>query len=196
MWLVVVGVALAIEAGPPPELAFDEAERAALAAGQTVYRYEHADGLDHGMAARLVDATPEAVWRHVLDYDAYVTYLPYVTASSTDRVEAGRTFCTMELTTKGIVTRYEVENRLRLDEGYVGLEMVATEGPIVKAASGWWQVTPWEDGRVLLAYRIAFDTAWWVPWFTKRYAARQGLPRVAHLVGERAEADPVGQASR
>ena len=62
----------------------------------------------------------------------------------------------------------------------------------VRKAIGSWRVEPWgpDPARTLITYRVQLDTAWWIPWFTKRFAARQGLPTVTRLIGRRAEANP------
>jgi ribosome-associated toxin RatA of RatAB toxin-antitoxin module len=183
-------LAIGFAAGAPAPPGFDDDEVARLATGETVYRYEVVDGRDGGIAARLVQASADDLWHEILDYDAYVEYLPYVTASSTEAAypeEAGHVVeSSIQLTTRGRVTTYRVRNAWHPDQGYLDFVMTG-RGP-VKGGTGWWRVDPWPtDGRMLLVYRVELVTAWWVPWFTKRMAARRGLPTVVQLVGERAE---------
>lgn len=177
----------------PPAIALSASEREALDRGDTVYRYERWNGIDGGVAARLVRAPVDVVWKHVLDYDRYVDFMPYVTGSSADRRYRDGDHvdyeCSMELTTKGIVTRYTVRNHFHGDDGWMTFRMLPAGGNPLSEATGYWRVEPWDADptRTLVAYRIDIDTAWYVPGFLKRKAADRGLPTVARLIAKRAE---------
>jgi ribosome-associated toxin RatA of RatAB toxin-antitoxin module len=177
----------------PPSFAFDDAERSALQAGEVVYRYERWGVLDGGVAAIVVDAPADIVWKHIVDYDDYVRFLPYVTASSTDNVVRGLDTviydCSMELTTKGIVTRYQVRNWHFPDRGYMTFRMLPMAGNPLDSATGYWRLEAFDGdpARTILAYRIDIDTSWYVPAFLKNRAADRGLPTVARLIAREAE---------
>lgn len=177
----------------PPAFAFDETERATLDDGGTVHRYERWNDIDGGVAAIVVDAPEDVVWKHILDYDRYVKFMPYVTASTLDETTPGADQtvydCSMELTTKGIVTRYTVRNVHVAPQGYMTFTMLPLAGNPLREATGYWRVEPWQDDptRTVMAYRIDIDTAWYVPAFVKNKAADRGLPTVAALIAKQAE---------
>ncbi len=183
---------------PPAAVELSPAETAALIRGETVYRYAREDGVERGLSVTLVQASPGDIWPHVLDYDAYVRFLPYVTASTTEgvrEVDGGEVHeCTLELTTKGITTRYLVHNHWLQASDRVGFTMASRSGAPVKGGVGWWSTGPWpgDPSRTLLTYQVALDLSWYVPAGFKRRAAPTGLPRLAALIARRAEASPEG----
>ncbi|MCK6517601.1 hypothetical protein L6R46_21375, partial [Myxococcota bacterium] len=100
---------------PAPPLELTDAERARLDAGEVVWRADLNKGGSAGRSMVLVRASEEQVWDVILNPDDYVLFLPYVTASwaepgGSDRAQATLRWG-MELTTKGVVTRYAVESR-------------------------------------------------------------------------------------
>jgi ribosome-associated toxin RatA of RatAB toxin-antitoxin module len=163
-----------------------------------VSRRERWNGLDGGLAAIVVDAPVDVVWKHIVDYDAYVVFLPYVTASSLDATwplgDHTVYDCSMQLTTKGIVTRYKVRNWRYDSEGYMTFRMLPMAGNPLDQATGYWRVEPWSEDarRTLMAYRIDVDTSWYIPAFIRNKAAARALPTVVQLIADRAEAEAAG----
>jgi ribosome-associated toxin RatA of RatAB toxin-antitoxin module len=179
-------------AEPPPIATFAADESAALARGELIVTVDSGQG---GFAAIVVDAPIDEVWAQVVDFDRYVDFLPYVTASHTDRVdEAGdhtTIDCSLELTTRGVVTRYSVRNAWYRDQGWMAFAMLPGPGNPLDAATGWWRVAPLPDDprRTLLMYSIDVNAAWWVPGFIRAKATDRAVPTVAKLIARRAEVD-------
>lgn len=200
MILQAIGLATALAAAPeaPPALSYTDEECARLDAGEAVSREEPWQERTGIVAAILIDAPAEVVWRQVIDYDAYVQFMPYVTASSTDKVIAANDHtdidCSMELTTKGFVTRYDVRNHWYPDEGFMQFELLPSHAGPLKHADGYWRVEPWQKdpSRTMLAYRLDVELPWYVPAFAWDMASNR-LPRVVHLLAKRAEADARGE---
>lgn len=177
---------------PPPNLEITSEERVLLEAGQVVYRSDLAREGSSGLSMVLVNTPAKDVWEVVLDFDSYVLFLPYVTASWSELREplhAGVTRLRwgMELTTKGVVTRYAVEGRLHSPGGYMTWEMVPVGSSPMSRATGYWMSSAWDDGRTLLIYSVDVETAWWLPISVHRKAADRGLPATVALFGRRAE---------
>ncbi|TNE91220.1 MAG: hypothetical protein EP330_06135 [Deltaproteobacteria bacterium] len=191
-------------------LGLDEAQQAELAKEGGLFRYDRAGlGLDAddasgsyeaGLSMTVIDGTPDEIWPHIEDCDAYVTYLPYVTGSTRsehETTDAGATWtCAMELTTKGFVTRYAVSTEYERDAGLARFEMVEGSGNVLRSARGFWQTVAWPDNpdQTLLVYVFESRAAWWVPGFAKRMAAERGLSDITRLVGRQVErARPVAE---
>ncbi|MBN1337580.1 MAG: SRPBCC family protein [Deltaproteobacteria bacterium] len=166
----------------------------ALKAGRAIHRHEREDGgRVSGLSAVVARAAPEEVWRHVLDFDAYASFLPYVTSSRTvDRSEEAdgpKIVAALELTTLRIVTRYRMEHRPHVEEGWCSWTLVPERGNPLRGATGSWQISPFDGdpGRTLLVYRADVTMGWWIPDFLQVRAAERGLPVLVDLVRRRAE---------
>ena len=172
-------------ASPEPSVA----ELEQLEAGRVVVRSDTARGGSTGLSMRLVAAAPERIWAVVLDFDGYADFLPYVTASWTEarpeQLGPGRYRWGMELTTRGVTTRYSVD--CRQAEGELDWTMSPVGVSPMRGSSGSWRVLPWDAQRVLLVYLASVDTAWWVPPSVHRQAADRGLSGIVELVAQQAE---------
>lgn len=180
----------------PPTLEFSPEELDRLAAGGTIYRHEAYEDRVVGVAAVATRAAPEAIWRHITDYDAYVRFLPYVTASRTVGTDGRRTTCALELTTLGVVTRYEMENWAWPERGYLNWALSPAAGNPLQGATGSWQVSPFtgtlppdSPPLTLLSYRTEVTMSWWIPDFLQARAADRGLPTLVRLIRRQAEAE-------
>lgn len=173
-------------ASPEP----NAAELRALEAGRVVVRSDTGRGGSMGLSMRLVQASAERIWEVVLDFDGYVDFLPYVTASWTEgtptQLGEGRYRWGMELTTRGVTTRYSVD--CRRAEGELDWTMSPVGASPMRSSTGSWRVVPWDAQRVLLVYVATVDTAWWVPPSVHRQAADRGLSGIVDLVAQQAEA--------
>lgn len=142
----------------------------------------------------LVEASSAEVWAVIEGFGAYVEFLPYVTASyvlaSPDELGEGTWRWGMELTAKGVVTRYVTD--ARRDGDVMTWEMQPEGSSPMRRSAGSWEVRAWDADRVLLIYRAQADTAWWIPVFVHRKAADAGLPAMVRLVAARAVDSPGG----
>lgn len=169
------------------------AEQAVLARGDAVARHwSEGRGRSRGLSAILVAAPPSLVWRQIVEFDAYVEYMPYVTASWvsswTEEAEYTHIVAGYHLTTMGITTRYRLDNRWYPDRGVMVFDVAPDgSGPIV-SGDGWWRVSGWPaaPGKVLLEYTVDMGMQWWVPGSLERKAADR-LPVVVRLIKRRAE---------
>ena len=177
-----------------PSITWTAEERATLSGGQPVSRHwRDTDGRARGLSAAVVSAPAPSVWAQVVDLDAYVKFLPYVTASHTDRVEPRGDHTLIiggyQLTTMGVTTRYRLDNRWYVDRDVLVFDIASEGAGPIDTGDGWWRVTPWEGpgGQVLLEYSVDLAMRWWVPSFLERRAADR-LPVLVRLMKQRAEA--------
>ena len=174
----------------PPMVAVDADLRASLDAGELYTTIREGEG---GLGMIVANAPPSAVWSVIVDFDRYVDFLPYVTGSSvdarTDAADHSVIDCTMELTTKGFVTRYTVRNTWWTDAGWMGFVMLPQPGNPLRQATGYWRVEAWngDPNRSLVTYQVDATADWWVPAFVRSKATDNAVPRVIKLVAKRAE---------
>jgi ribosome-associated toxin RatA of RatAB toxin-antitoxin module len=180
-----VQVALAGPGSP----AWTSEELAVLEDGRSVYRHwRDVQGGQHGVGAIVVGAPEQAVWGHILDLDSYVEYLPYVTASELLSEDGERYDGRIAVTTLGLTTTYELDHARHPGDSYATFVMTPVGSSPVEAATGWWKVSEWVGGRVLVEYAIDVDLDWYVPSFFQRKAARRGLPVLLTWIKLRSEA--------
>ncbi len=179
---------------PPTPLSYSAEELDLLRSGQAVYRSRDlGHSILEGSSAVVATAPTTAVWRQILDFDSYVDYLPYITASETILRESlpgkERVAAFLELTTMGIVTRYRVENYWFPDKGYLNWVMSPKAITPLNRVTGSWLIIPFEGSseQTLLEYRVMVSIQWWVPGFLQLRAANRGLPTIVALIKKRAE---------
>lgn len=179
----------------PDHVEFTDQERSAMVAGEVVYKVTKASSNRLvGVSAAVTTAPPEVLWKHILDFDAYVTYLPYVTASQTESrtpIDHGEwVVARLELTTLGVVTRYVMENAWYPERGFLNWMLVPKASNPLNRVYGSWQVEPLQgmEGRWVLIYSADADLRWWVPDFLQARAADRGLAVLVKLIRKRAEA--------
>ncbi len=187
-WLVAIALAASDWDVLPPRTAPSAAELGQLRAGSAVYRSTLERGLSTGLAFAVAEASVAEVWEEVLDFDAYVQFMPYVTASRTASVQGDRIDWQMELTTMGVVTRYLVENHRYPEQDVLTWNMQPRGGTPLLGASGWWRVEPFEGDpdRTLIVYGTSVEVSWWVPMALHDKAASR-LPTMVELIRDRAE---------
>jgi len=170
-------------------------EQATLDRGEAVSRYwKDGDGRSRGLSAVVVNAPAPAVWHAIVDFDAYVQFMPYVTASYVTSWEEAtdytRILAGYQLTTLGVNTRYKLDNRWYPDQGLMIFDVRPEGSGPISAGDGFWRVSPWKTaGAVLLEYSVDMSMQWWVPSVLERKAASR-LPTVVRLMKRQAERDP------
>lgn len=171
----------------PPPLAFTETERAHLDAGAIVFRAE--EGSELSLAAVVLDASPDAIWDAVLGFDQYVDFLPYVTKSiqtGTWTVDEHQVIdAEFELTTRGVVTRYDIRHAVWRDRGYALFHLLPNSPGPLSEVNGVWRVEQWSDGRQLLSATIDARANWFIPAFIRTKATDRALPTAVKLIGRR-----------
>lgn len=176
-----------------PRTSWTATEQATLERGEAVSRHwRDATGRARGLSAVLVRAPAAAVWKAIVDIDAYVEFMPYVTASyvtSWDEApDHTRIVAGYHLTTLGVTTRYRLDHRWYADQGLILFDVVPEGSGPIAAGDGFWRVSPWKGASelVLLEYSVDMAMQWWVPSMLERKAASR-LPTVVRLMKRRAE---------
>ncbi len=183
-----------LEATPNTTLSAEE--RAALERGEAISRHwRDAQGRARGLSAVLVNAPATSVWKAIVDVDAYVEFLPYVTASYVlsweEETDYTRILAGYSLTTMGVTTKYRLDHRWYADKGVIVFDVIPEGSSPIAAGDGFWRVSPYRGarGQVLLEYSVDMAMQWWVPSVLERKAASR-LPTVVRLIKRRAEQPP------
>lgn len=193
---LLLSAALASPPPQPPPVELTLIETRLLRRGSTVYRHIREEGRERGASFTLVDATPAEIWPHVLDVDAYVSFLPYVTASRdvSQHQEGAQVVSdsTLEFTTRGITTHYDLQHRWLPGVDTVAFTMSPVGRSPMRGSTGWWQAEPWAEDptKTLLSYHVDVELAWWIPRKYRRTSAIYGLSVITDLVGRQAEPSP------
>ena len=167
-------------------------EAAALNRGEAVARHwKDASGRYQGLSAVPISAPSSVIWHQIVDFDAYVEFMPYVTASWvsswTEEADCTRIVAGYHLTTKGYVTRYRLDNRWYPDKSVLVFNVSPESTGPLTSGDGWWRVSPWNGGgKLLLEYSVDMGMQWWVPGALERKAADR-LPLVVRLMKRRSE---------
>lgn len=181
-----------------PNTSWSADERAALERGEAISRHwRDAEGRARGLSAVLVNASTVNVWKVIVDIDAYVEFMPYVTASYVTRWTEAEIYTQIEagyhLTTLGVTTRYRLDHRWYADKGVIVFDVLPEGSSPIAAGDGFWRVSAWNGSpgpggrpRVILEYSVDMAMQWWVPSVLERKAASR-LPTVVRLIKRRAE---------
>jgi ribosome-associated toxin RatA of RatAB toxin-antitoxin module len=175
--LAVLAGARVAPAGPGPAADLSGDQRRQLAAGEVVVRDALPPGASKtargGTALAMVRASPEQVWRVLVDYPGHARYYPRVTAAEV-----------VESTERQVVVRYEVgigpvsfnfHMNKYPDPRRRRIEWHLAEGRangLFRENSGYWQVEA-ADRASLVTYAIAVRTL--VPAFLTLGAERDSL---------------------
>jgi ribosome-associated toxin RatA of RatAB toxin-antitoxin module len=193
--LAVVGLAAGLATvTPATELSADQRRR--LAAGEVIVRDVLPPGASDqargGTAVALVRATPEQVWRVLVDYPGHARYYPRVTSAEV-----------VEQAARHVVVRYQVaigpfSFAFHMDKypdpGRRRIEWHLSDGHskgLFRENSGYWQVDE-QAGSSLVTYAIAVRTV--LPGFMTGSSERESLTET--ITAMRRLAEQGGGAAR
>jgi ribosome-associated toxin RatA of RatAB toxin-antitoxin module len=167
-------------------------ERLRLARGEILVSAELPPGADAeaqgGTAVALVRATPDAVWRVLVDYPRHSGLFPRVVAARVLEHEDRRTLVRYVIGVGPFSFGFHVNNYP--DAGHRRLDWrLAGDQPndLFRASRGYWQLDPETEG-VVVTYAMAARTV--LPGFLTRGAERDGLIQTIRAVRARAEGEP------
>jgi ribosome-associated toxin RatA of RatAB toxin-antitoxin module len=141
-----------------------------------------------GTATALVRATPDAVWRVLVDYRRHSGLYPRVVAADVLEDDQGRTLVRYALGVGPFSFRFHVNNYADAAHRRIDWHLADDRrNDLFRASTGYWLLEPDRDG-VVLTYAMAARTV--LPAFLTRGAERDGLVQTIKAVRERAEREP------
>jgi ribosome-associated toxin RatA of RatAB toxin-antitoxin module len=191
--LVALASGLATVASPATLSQLSEDQRRRLQAGEVIVGEEMPPGASElargGTALALVRASPEKVWRILVDYPGHSRYYPRVVAAEVVQGDERRVLVRYHVGIGPFAFAFHMDKfpdarRRRIDwhlaEGH-------SHG-LFRENSGYWQVDP-ADAASLVTYAIAVRTV--MPTFVTRGAERESLTETITALRKLAEA-PTG----
>ena len=162
--MVVLAVSLLGAASTAPTSAITEDVRGRLAAGEVVVTDELPPGASNtahgGTAVAVLRASPELVWRVIVDYRGHPRYYPRVTAADVVEVDARRAIVHYRVAVGPFSFSFDMEKYP--DPLRRRVEWRLAEGRphgLFRENSGYWQVNPTDNGDAsLVTYAIAVRT--------------------------------------
>jgi ribosome-associated toxin RatA of RatAB toxin-antitoxin module len=196
--LALLGGALVTAASPASLRELSEDQRRRLAAGEVIVGDTMPPGASEtargGTALALVRASPEQVWRVLVDYPGHARYYPRVVAAEVVGGDERRVLVRYQV---GIgpfsfafhMDKFPDPRRRRIDwhlaEGH-------SHG-LFSENTGYWQVDA-ADAASLVTYAIAVRTL--LPAFVTRGAERESLTETVTAMRKLAEAEPGARSDR
>ena len=162
--MVVLAVSLLAAASTAPTSAITEDVRGRLAAGEVVVTDELPPGASNtahgGTAVAVLRASPEQVWRVIVDYRGHPRYYPRVTAADVVEIDERRAIVHYRVAVGPFSFRFYMEKYP--DPLRRRVEWHLAEGRphgLFRENSGYWQVNPTDNGDAsLVTYAIAVRT--------------------------------------
>jgi len=162
--MVVLAVSLLAAASAAPTAGTSEEVRRRLAAGEVVVTDELPPGASTtahgGTAVAILRASPEQVWRVIVDYRGHPRYYPRVTAADVVEMDEQRAIVHYRVTVGPFSFRFYMEKYP--DPLRRRVEWHLAEGRshgLFRENSGYWQINPTDDGDAsLVTYAIAVRT--------------------------------------
>jgi ribosome-associated toxin RatA of RatAB toxin-antitoxin module len=162
--MIVLAVSLLAAASTVPTSRMSEDVRRRLAAGEVVVTDElppSASNTAHGgTAVAILRASPEQVWRVIVDYRGHPRYYPRVTAADVVEIDERRAIVHYQVTVGPFSFRFYMEKCP--DPLRRRVEWHLAEGRphgLFWENSGYWQIDPTDDGNAsLVSYAIAVRT--------------------------------------
>ena len=162
--MVVLAVSLLAAASTAPNARPSEDVRRRLAAGEVVVTDELPPGASEtahgGTAVAVMRASPEQVWRVIVDYPGHPRYYPHVTAADVVEEDERRAIVHYRVTVGPFSFRFYMEKYP--DPLRRRVEWHLAEGRphgLFRENSGYWQINPANGGDAsLVTYAIAVRT--------------------------------------
>ena len=180
----------------PPPVLFTEADIAQLKAGQSVFVYQHIKGHDLAVAAVTSWADKHEIWRQVRLVQEYpkvltaLTMAKTVSETSKDDFDEIKVALDMEVPVP-VPGRVDLTGRFYKDQRYLVFSQDPAEKKEKRAlehAVGYWQVTPFEEDKVLVVLMVDVLPSFPVPVPARQMIGEQVLPTLVWNLCRTAEA--------
>lgn len=145
-----------------------------LEAGEVVTRLLSQEGGTGVEASAIIDATPEAVYGVVTDYDHYPEFIPSLVDAKVLEWESDDVCVLMEKLKVAFKT-IEYAIRITHDRRKLSTRWTKHDG-FLRRNDGGWTCKPHGKGRTLVTYRVAVEAGLLVPQFVIDRLSRGSLP--------------------
>lgn len=174
----------------PTKLTTDE--EAMLAQAQAVrkqIRYANTSG-GRGIAIMDVHATPEQIWKVILDFSSYPEWIDHLEKCRIYKREGNHIYVDFVISAFGLDVEYYIDHTYNAEAGYMTWTLDYARTSDIEDSTGYWLVypVPGKDGWSRVEYTVDLRVKSWVPDFVQNMLANQGLEKATSWVKKQAEA--------
>ena len=173
----------------PTPSALTAAEKAQLEKGEPVRKQvKHATG-GRGIAIMDVNASPDKVWKVILDYSGYPNWIENLESTSVYAQGAGHHKVQFNLSVAMMDITYYIDHHHQPDKGYLTWHLDYTRESDIDDSTGYWLVypTPGYEGWTRVEYTVDLRLKGWVPGIVENMLAKKGLVMATSWVKKQAE---------
>lgn len=139
-------------------LDFTEKEISQLAKGELIRKplpQSRKNGFYGGAGFAIIDASPEAVWKALSDYEAYPEMFPRTVEAKEVSRKDGDSLIRMLIGYKILSIKYHISITRDWATRTVTFKLAENKPHDIESTRGYWKLFPQADGRTLVAYAVA-----------------------------------------
>jgi len=174
----------------PKPTKLSKSEVVTIKEGRAVRRQVKNDSGGRGIAIMDVKASPDKIWKTIVDYKAYPNWIDKLDKTSIygGTPETGLKV-KFELSVIGMDVIYFIDHSYHPDKGYMTWTLDYTRESDLDDSTGYWLVYPSPDtpGATRVEYTVDMRLKGWVPGFVENMLAKKGLTMATSWVKKQAE---------
>ena len=165
-------------------------EQASLESGEAVRRQVKNESGGRGIAIMDVKAPPEKIWKIILDYSQYPSWIDNLKRTQVYGGNAEKGYnVEFELGVLGMQITYYIDHDLHADKGHLTWQLDYSRESDIDDSTGYWLVYPVPDrpGVTRVEYSVDLRLKGWVPGIVENMLANKGLVLATSWVKQQAE---------
>jgi len=171
----------------PTELS--AAEEAKLLAGEAVRKQIRYETGGRGVAIQDVHADPARIWKTILDFPAYPSWIDQLEQCEIYQKNGNHIFVRFQLSVLSMGVEYFINHTYLPDKGSMTWTLDYTRKSDLDDSTGYWLVypAPGHDGYTRVEYTVDLRLSGWVPHMIEDMLANKGLEKATTWVKTQAE---------
>jgi len=174
----------------PKPTVLSKEENSTLASGSAVRRQVQGKSGGRGIAIMDVKATPDKIWKTILDYSKYPNWIDNLEKTKVygGTAEAGYNV-EFDLSVFGMEIIYYIDHDFHPDKGSLTWQLDYSRESDIDDSTGYWLVfaAPGRPGYTRVEYSVDLRLKGWVPGIVENMLAKKGLVLATSWVKQQAE---------
>jgi len=173
----------------PTPTALDANDKAALERGEAVRKQIRLESGGRGVAIMDVQAPPDKVWKVILDYSGYPSWIEGLESTSVYEQGGGHYKVQFNLSVAMMDVIYYIDHHHQPSKGYLTWHLDYSRESDIDDSTGYWLVypTPGYEGWTRVEYTVDLRLKGWVPGIVENMLAKKGLVMATSWVKKQAE---------
>jgi hypothetical protein len=174
----------------PKPTALSKEETATLTSGAAVRRQVQGKSGGRGIAIMDVKATPDKIWKTILDYSKYPNWINDLENTKVYGGSAEKGYnVEFELSVFGMGIIYYIDHEFHPDRGMLTWNLDYSRESDIDDSTGYWLVfpAPGRPGFTRVEYSVDLRLKGWVPGIVENMLAKKGLVLATSWVKQQAE---------